>query len=156
MGVGLTVAVGVLLGVSVVVGVRELVGVGVLLGVTVPVAVGGGVGVGVSLGTGVSVGVSVGTEMVGGSPRTRAVRKRSRIPVRSEYRVSEGAMLLRIGMSTGCSKVTATTTRDCPWEGEPGLSLGLHWLSWPGFTPARRCIGVNMKPGSELHTVTWK
>ena len=76
--------------------------VGVAVGVLVMVAVGDEVAVEVELGVGVNVwvgsGVTVGFSMTGGSPRTRAVRNCSRIPVRSACKVTDGQRELRNGM----------------------------------------------------------
>jgi hypothetical protein len=84
------------------VGVSEIVGVGT------SVSVGDGSGVGVSVGVGdgvgvkVMVGVLVGMLIRGGRPNTLATRNDSRMAVRSEWRVSEGRMLLTNGMIRGC------------------------------------------------------
>src|SRR3990172_6633825 len=94
-------------------GVRLGVGEGVLVGVSegdgvseaVGVTVWGGVSLGVGEGVveGVLEGVAEGKRISGGRPDTRDTRNCSRMPVRSACKVSEGAMLERIGMMIGCS-----------------------------------------------------
>ena len=131
--VGVLEGVNVIVGVRVVVAVNVIVGDGVFVRVGVWVAFGSGVAVsvgvlvivleGVLVAVLVTVGggdVAVGTAMIGGKPNTRATLNCSTIPVRWECRVTEGAILFKMGRITGCSNVTATRTRAAPADGSPG------------------------------------